>query len=252
MNALMVVECYDRLQQLCEDVLKSARHRGAIQELAGISVWRAAASYDCGALADAEADARWALEHGAGVHRIRAVADLVRVLIERGELQEAEDALERFGDPRRSHSIEVPRFLFARGQLRRAQGRLREALGDFLESGQRYDRVGQVRRSSVQWSEVALVYAALGNAGEARRLAEEQLALARAGVRPRMLGISLRVWGLVEGGDTGLELLAEAVKTLQRSQSPLELSRALSDYGAALRRAGRRGVALRRSPIMRG
>ena len=240
MNALMVVECYDRLQQLCEDVLKSARHRGAIQELAGISVWRAAASYDCGALADAEADARWALEHGAGVHRIRAVADLVRVLIERGELQEAEDALERFGDPRRSHSIEVPRFLFARGQLRRAQGRLREALGDFLESGQRYDRVGQVRRSSVQWSEVALVYAALGNAGEARRLAEEQLALARAGVRPRMLGISLRVWGLVEGGDTGLELLAEAVKTLQRSQSPLELSRALSDYGAALRRAGRR------------
>jgi DNA-binding CsgD family transcriptional regulator len=55
-----------------------------------------------------------------------------------------------------------------------------------------------------------------------------------------MLGISLRVSGLVEGGDEGLELLAEAVKTLERSQSPLELSRALSDHGAALRRAGRR------------
>ena len=210
MNALMVVECYDRLQQLSEGVLKSARQRGAIQELAGISAWRAAGSYDCGALADAEADARWGLEHGAGLHRIRAVADLTRVLIERDELQEAEDVINQTGDPRGSRSIDVPRFLFARGQLRRAQGRLREALDDFLEAGQRYDRVGQVRRSSVQWSEVALVHAGLGNAGEARRLAVKQLALARAAPRPRMLGISLRVCGLIEGGDTGLELLAES------------------------------------------
>jgi DNA-binding CsgD family transcriptional regulator len=240
MNTLMIVECYDALQKLGEEVLKSARQRGAMQELAGISVWRAAASYDCGALADAEADARWALEHGTGVHRMRAVADLVRVLIDRDELQEAEDVLEQFGDPRRSRSIDVPRFLFARGQLRRAQSRQQEALDDFLESGRRYDRVGQVRRSSVQWSEVALAHAALGSAGEARRLAGEQLALARTAPRPRMLGISLRVSGLVEGGDTGLGLLAEAVRTLERSRSPLELSRALTDYGAALRRSGRR------------
>jgi DNA-binding CsgD family transcriptional regulator len=240
MNTLMIVECYGALQKLGEEVLKSARQRGAMQELAGISVWRAAASYDCGALADAEADARWALEHGTGVHRIRAVADLVRVLIDRDELQEAEGVLEQFGDPRGSRSIDVPRFLFARGQLRRAQSRQQEAVNDFLESGRRYDRVRQVRRSSVQWSEVALAHAALGNADEARRLAGEQLALARAAPRPRMLGISLRVSGLVRGGHTGLELLAEAVKTLERSQSPLELSRALSDYGAALRRAGRR------------
>jgi DNA-binding CsgD family transcriptional regulator len=240
MNALMLVECYDRLQQLSEDVLKSARHRGAIQELAGISVWRAAAAYDCGALADAEADARWALEHGAGVHRIRAVADLVRVLIERDELEEAEDVLDQFGDPRASRSIEVPRFLFARGQLRCAQGHVQEALDDLLECGQRYDRAGQVRRSSVQWSEVALALAAVDNTEEARRLARSQLARARTAARPRMLGISQRVLGLVDGGDTGLELLADAVRTLERSQSPLELSRALSDYGAALRRAGRR------------
>jgi DNA-binding CsgD family transcriptional regulator len=250
MNALMLVECYDRLQQLCEDVLESARHRGAIQELAGISVWRAAASYDCGALADAEADARWALDHGAGVHRIRAVADLIRVLVERDELQAAEDVLDQFGEPRGSRSIEVPRFLFARGQLRGAQGRLQEALDDLLECGQRYDRVGQVRRSSVQWSEVALAHATLDNMEEARRLAGKQLALASAAPRRRMLGISLRVSGLVEGGDPGLELLAQAVRTLGRSQSPLELARALTDYGTALRRAGRRVKA--RAELERG
>jgi DNA-binding CsgD family transcriptional regulator len=54
------------------------------------------------------------------------------------------------------------------------------------------------------------------------------------------LGISLRVCGLVEGGEPGLELLGDAVGTLEHSQSPLELARALTDYGAALRRAGRR------------
>ena len=88
--------------------------------------------------------------------------------------------------------------------------------------------------------DAALVHAAVGDSGEARRLAGEQLELARAFGCPRALGMSLRASGLIEGGETGLELLGEAVKTLERSQSPLELARARSDYGAALRRAGRR------------
>jgi DNA-binding CsgD family transcriptional regulator len=84
-----------------------------------------------------------------------------------------------------------------------------------------------------------LAHAALGNARVARQRADEQLKLARAFGRPRLLGISLRACALVEGGESGLELLGAAVDTLERSQSPLELARALSDYGAALRRAGR-------------
>ena len=95
--------------------------------------------------------------------------------------------------------------------------------------------------SGTPWrAEAALVDAALGDLVEARRLVGKQLELARAFGHPRMLGISLRVCGLVEGGQPGLELLEEAVKTLEQSQSPLELARALSDHGAALRRAGRR------------
>jgi hypothetical protein len=45
----------------------------------------------------------------------------------------------------------VPRFLFARGQLRSAQGRLQEALDDFLECGQRSERLRLVRRINVHW-----------------------------------------------------------------------------------------------------
>ena len=238
---LTLVECYDPLQRLCEDLLAAARRRGAMQETIGILVARASASCDCGALADAEADARWALEGAEGVRRMYAVSEVIRVLIERDALDAAEYELEQCADARASRSIEAARFLIARGRVRGAQGHLQEALDDFLECGQRCEPLGLSIASTFPWrAEAALVHAALGDSGEARRLAGEQLELARAFGRPRTLGISLRVCGLVEGGEPGLELLAEAVKTLERSQSPLELARALSDYGAALRRAGRR------------
>ena len=236
---LTLIERYDALRRLCEDLLATARRRGAVQELVGISALQAWASSDRGALADAEAEARWALERPEAISRMTAVSEVIRVLIERDELEAAQEVLEQSADPRVSRSINVTRFLIARGRLRGAEGRLEEALGDFLECGQRCGRLGVVTQSGAPWrGEAALVYAALGNTGEALRLAGEQLGLARAFGRPRTLGISLRARGLIEGGETGLALLREAVKTLERSQSPLELARALSDYGAALRRAG--------------
>jgi DNA-binding CsgD family transcriptional regulator len=249
--ALTHVECYDALQGLCEDELVAARRRGAMQEMVGLLASRATASCDCGALADAEADARWALERAEGVRRIHAVSEVIRVLVERDALDAAEDEMNRLVDPCASGSAELVRFLRARGQLRGAQGRLQEALGDFLECGQRCAPLGLLTLSAVPWrAEAALVHATLGDTGEARRLAGEQLELARAYGRPRTLGISLRACGLVEGGEAGLELLAEAVTTLERSQSPLELARALTDHGAALRRAGHRVQA--RAQLERG
>ena len=241
MIALTLVECYDELQRLCGDLLAISHRRGAMQELVGVSFVRAWASLECGALADAEADARWALERAEGGFRILAVTEVVRVLVERDELEAAEDVLGQLDDPRASRQVDVPRFLFARGQLRGAQGRLQEAFDDLVECGQRCERLGLPVVSAVVWrAEAAVVCAALGDMEEARRLAGEQLERARTFGRPRRLGISLRACGLIEGGESGLELLREAVQTLERSQSPLELARALSNYGAALRRAGRR------------
>jgi hypothetical protein len=56
---LTQIEEYDVQQRLCDDLLTAARHRGAMQEMVGISVLRASATANRGALADAEADARW-------------------------------------------------------------------------------------------------------------------------------------------------------------------------------------------------
>jgi DNA-binding CsgD family transcriptional regulator len=238
---LTLVECYDMVQRLCEDWLAAARRHGAMQETIGILVARASASCDRGALADAAADARWALDRAVGVRRIHAVTNVIRVLIERDELETAKDMLDQCPDPSATGSSDAVRFLITRGRLRHAQGRLQEALDDFLDCGRRCTPLGSSLLSAVPWrGEAALVHVALGDTGEARRLAREQLELARAFGRPRTLGISLRACGLAEGGEKGLGLLAEAVKVLERSQSPLELARALSDYGAALRRAGRR------------
>jgi DNA-binding CsgD family transcriptional regulator len=238
---LTLVESYGELYRVSGDLLASARRRGARQELAAISVFRASASCDRGALADAEADARWALEHAEPIHRMHAISELARVLIEHDELETADHQLSQVGDPRESRSDEMVRFLIARGQLRAAQGRSREALEDFLDCGQRCARLGRLTPSTAPWrSEAALAYAALGNDREARRLAAEQLELARAFGRARTLGLSLRASGLIEPGEARMTLLQEAVATLEGSQSPVELARARSDYGAALRRTGRR------------
>jgi DNA-binding CsgD family transcriptional regulator len=192
-------------------------------------------------LADAEADARWALEHAEGIKRWHAAAELLKVLIDRDEIGAAEDVLERTIDPQGSRSLEAARFLFARARLHGAQGRLQEAHQDFIECGRLCVGIDLVTFLGAPWQgEAALVSSALGDTGEARRLARQQLELACAFGRPRTLGISLRVCGVIEGGEPGLELLGEAVKTLERSQSALELARAVSDYGAALRRAGSR------------
>jgi DNA-binding CsgD family transcriptional regulator len=242
-TTLTQIEYYEALQRLCDDLLVAARRRAAARELGFVTALRAWASCDRGALADAEADARWALERAEGIVRMIAVTEILRVLIERDELQAADD-ISQLTDPSRSGSINATRFLLARGRLRAAQGRPHEALDDFLECGQRLMRLGVLSASAVAWrGEAALIYAARGDSTTPRSLAGEQLGLARVFGRPRTLGISLRACGLVDGGETGLELLGEAVTTLESSQSPLELARALADYGAGLRRAARRAQA---------
>ena len=247
---LLELESFGMLQRLCEDMLAAARRRGAVQELTGIASLSAAVLLWRGELADAEAQARWALERATGIFAIHALALLIRTLIERDALEEADTELARTAPPLDSHSIAAPGYLFSRGRLRAAQGRNEEALADFLESGQRCERLG-ITLAIWPWrSEAAIAHALLGHAQEARRLARAEVAVARQFGRPRALGVALRGQGLAEGGTRGLALLSEAVTVLERSQAPVELARALTDYGAALRRAGQRGQA--RAELERG
>jgi DNA-binding CsgD family transcriptional regulator len=247
---LLGLEAFGTLQRLCDDMLRAARRRSAVQELVGVASFWAWALYRRGELADAEVQARWAVEHASGIWAIDALAHLVETLVERGALDDAAAELRQTAPPLASHTVVVAAYLMARGQLRMAQGRREEALEDFLACGERCERLGITDGLYAWRSEAAVAYAVLGHAAEARRLARTAVQVARAFGRPRGLGVALRAAGLVEGGERGLGLLREAVAVLERSQAPVELARALTDHGAALRRAGRRTAA--RAQLERG
>jgi DNA-binding CsgD family transcriptional regulator len=247
---LIALEAHDTLRRLCDDLMASARRRSALQETVGLASFSAWAMYRRGDPADAEAQARWAAERATGIYALHAAAQLIDPLIERDRLAEAEAELGRVAEPLASHSMMVTTFLFARGRLRAAQGRTADALGDFLDCGERSRRLGRVSVMYHWRSEAALAYALLGDMEQARRLTGEETDLARAFGRPGALGIALRNQGLVAGGERGQDLLAEAVRVLEGARAPVELARTLTDYGAALRRAGQRAAA--RTELERG
>src|SRR5690606_14066145 len=96
----------------------------------------------------------------------------------------------------------------------------------------------------VAWrSHAALALLQLGDHAEARRLANEELTLARAWGAPRALSTALRTVGLVEGGAEGLALLGQAVDTVANSPAKLEHATARTELGAALHRANQRSEA---------
>jgi DNA-binding CsgD family transcriptional regulator len=211
----------------------------------GLSCYRALVHLRIGNLADAEADARVALETGPrppGVHAAVALAALLETLAERGELEAAEAADQRYGlaeqFPTTLHAGSV---LAARGRLRLAELRPAAALGDLLAAGELLARLHIPSPSAAPWrSDAALAHLALGARAEARALAAEEVALAQVFNGPRTLGVALRAAGLTDGGRRGIELLRQAVRVLEGSGARVEHARAMADLGAALRRAGRR------------
>jgi DNA-binding CsgD family transcriptional regulator len=260
------LEVFGALDGLCEDMMTAARRRSALQEMVGIASFSSWALIRQGELADAEAQARWALERATGIYALDSLAHLVEVLVERDALDDAEAELARMEPPLASHSIMAVTYLMSRGRLRAAQERHAEALQDFLACGERCELLGIVLALYHWRSAAANAHASLGHTDEARRLAREEVEIARAFGRPRALGVALRCAGLVEilaeagdglargdieghaagaaGGESrGLTLLAEAVTVLESSQAPVELARTITDFGAALRRAGQRGEA---------
>jgi tetratricopeptide (TPR) repeat protein len=138
--------------------------------------------------------------------------------------------------------------LATRARLRLAEGRLQEALDDVLECGRRLDAWGSRNPAMVHWRPTgAAALAALGDRDEARRLIDTDIELARAFEVPRELGISLRVAALVGPDEERIDRLSEAVSVLEPSGARMELARAQTDLGAALRRRGDRARA--REPL---
>lgn len=253
-SMLMVADRLDRAQECLSDALTDARARGSVAAFAMASSLRATVLYRRGALADAAADARAALD-AAGAHGVQtgpiAVAALVDALVERGQLDAAQAALDKAGPVRELPDEVLSHQLVAsRGRLRIAQGDVRAGLDDLLACGRVWDAFDPPG-VSVRWrSRAALAHAALGELEQARALAQEAVRRTRRFGAPRALGSALRTAGLIDGTEAGLALLREAVVLLDDSPALLDRAAALTDLGALQRRLGRRSEA--REPLLHG
>jgi DNA-binding NarL/FixJ family response regulator len=171
--------------------------------------------------------------------------------LQREQVQEAETALSVLDDPVTEESIHRSFLLDVRAQLRLAQRRPREALGDATRAGHQLESQYSVTNPGVvAWrSTAALALVAGGDRKRAIEVAAEELEQARQVGVTRVIKRDMRVLGLATGGKEGIELLREAVGTGEDCGTRLEHIHALIDLGAALRRANQRAAA--REPLSR-
>jgi DNA-binding CsgD family transcriptional regulator len=254
MGALVFVDELERALELCDAALRATRLDDSPALHALVSFCRAWPLYGSGRIVEAATAAQAALDGTAPPWHsfVRTAYGAVACChIETGQLEQAETALSIIEHPDVGDTPELGFLLDVRAQLRLAQLRPAAALEDAREAGAQLERrFGMVSPGVAAWrSTAALAHLALGDAASARELASQELEQARAAGVTRVVIRDLRVLGLVERGERGLELLEQAVEAGDRYPPRLEHLRALIDLGAALRRANRRAAA--REPLRR-
>jgi DNA-binding CsgD family transcriptional regulator len=245
-RALTFIDELDPAERLVDEMVADSRRRGSVMGYAAASAWRAAIALRRGLIAPAEADARSAIEL-ASAHGLHFIAPhtysfLGEALIEQGELEQAATLLEHAElGPMQGTRPEV-RFLHTRARARLARGDNRAAIAD-LRTCQAQESSGFLNPNVLAWRSTLALALPDSSRDEALALAELELDLARKIGQPRAIGVALRARGLLSTSEQQISMLTQATNTLAASPSRLEHARALTDLGAALRRASRRNEA---------
>ncbi|MFF3248929.1 AAA family ATPase [Streptomyces sp. NPDC002870] len=235
----------DRLQEAVgwyDQLSDQAMRCGAQRISIGASYGKASTASRQGRVVDAlmQAQALFDRSPDIGYSALPIAALIVNNLIELGDLRAAGEVLQANSRHDSPDAVwDRGPFLLARGRWQLVSGDTEAALETLLYCGARQDAAGLVNPAVTAWrSQAALAYAALGKQHEAVEMATEELRLSRNWGTARVIGVSLRHLGLVTGGDAGFDLLGQAVDQLEDSPAPLELAKALYDFGAAQLRAG--------------
>jgi len=190
-NALAFAERYQQALPRFGEALADARRLGSLPHVLGLSCYRALHHLRTGNLADAEADARVALETGPrlpGLHAAVALAALLETLAERAEFQAAEAADQRYRLAEQFPTTMQAGWLIAgRGRLRLAERRPAAALGDLLAAGDLFARLRISAPSVAPWRSDAALAHRCGAIALTERTRTELIA---AGGRPRRLVLS--------------------------------------------------------------
>jgi ATP/maltotriose-dependent transcriptional regulator MalT len=238
---------------VCDVAIEQGQRTGSPNIVASFLFPRAFARLGRGALADAEADARWSfdLKRAMGPDGAYAwpLAFLVGALVERGDLAAARAALAVCPDDPLPETMAWALVIQSRGRLHLAAGDPPAAVGDLRDAAARFERLA-CRGPGLAWwqTDLAIALARVGNLDEARRVAEEFAGLARATGVDRFLSVAARTLAAVSRPDQRELLLREAVT--RAADAPLDRAHALVELGAHLRRTGHRGSA--RDPLRLG
>jgi DNA-binding NarL/FixJ family response regulator len=226
-----------------------ARQRSARWRLAWASDRRAQTLLRLGRPIDAEPDARLGVEINAAINPGPlpiSLAILAEILLERDASSEARAVMARASLDDAGHDLATHvEPLRVRASVRAEDGDLPGALADLRRVARLAEHYGTVHPAAMPWrAQTASIHGAAGDITAGLELIEEEIEQARAVGSTRVLGNALRVRGLLHNVH-GLDDLSDAVALLAAGQDRLEHIRALIEFGAALRRSGRRSDARR-------
>jgi DNA-binding CsgD family transcriptional regulator len=251
-NAYLFAEESDRALALTEAMMADARSRGAVLNLVTGAVHHGLARQRRGELAEAEADARLADElartHGYLLAEPFCLGYLAEVLVERGGAAEVLPRLEAMSLDELPTSSMVC-VLHGRALARLCVGDRAAAIADLRATGARLEAMALLAPTVLGWRVQLAMALAEQAPEEARALAVEDARRARRGGLRCAEGVALRALARTERGTGRVETLREAVALLEPTDGRLELAKALTDLGAALRACGRRAEA--REPLRR-
>jgi DNA-binding CsgD family transcriptional regulator len=253
--ALVVAEDLQTAELAATTAVDQAQRRGSVLGFATACHFRSLAVLRRGRIPDAAADAvntLTARRYGWGLSLGAAVAVRAECHIEDGDLGAAAGELQGLmAENPPQPDPGAHRFVGVRGHVRLLQLSPATGLEDLYESGRLLRELGGDNPAVFPWRSLAsAALVALGDRAEARRLAEEELALASSFGAPGAHGRAVGALAQTCEGSEAIEAREEAVRVLEDGQAALDRARALIDLGSTLRRAARRRDA--REPLRLG
>ena len=247
---VLVIADRDEANDALDALLAHAHASGWMGFKTAVSVFRGYLLHRHGALADAEASLRDAVEgftlwNLGDEGRAEAAAWLASVLRERGDLAGARRELEAVAE--RGDASHAARYwLDSQAELLLAEEEFERALAVAREAAMRFAHLTAIDTPARLHAAVALHH--LGEREEALALAAEEVEAARRWGAPSIVARALRVLGTLEHAE-GIVHLEEAAALAEHSPARLEHAKALAALGVALRAARRPTEA--RDPLRR-
>lgn len=244
----------ERAEQLATGVMDQARAINSSLIFTEALGNRAMTRWRAGHLAEAEADARQAMETEGmlpGMVSFSGAAALARVLTVQGRTDEAYRVAAEYVVPTdREDSVLREIALTTLASVELAAGRSADALKHAAQAGVIADAAGSVNPAVSEWRLIAAqALIGLKRHAEAKDMITPALESARASGGAWELGSSLRVAATIHR-PSDIGLLREAVAVLGDSEFAVDRAQALIEFGASLRRAGTRREA--REPLAEG